>query len=328
MTEGRAKDWTLGFPAMSRGLGLAVLLSGSLFSGHVAAFCRTTNCDPTLEPSGVCARDQDECLATGIPLFWPDTCVTFGTHVDGSPLRKISYERANEVAERAFQEWISADCGQGRRPSIGVVPRGEIYCDQIEFNYDPNRKLSAPNANLIVFRDAAWPYDDVQRTIALTTITFERKTGQILDADIEVNSATIPLSTGDTGVTSDLQSVLTHEIGHLFGLAHSIEPTSSMNANYDRGDLSFRSLSRDDVAGICAAYPPGETEIGSCQGEQPRFGFSRYCGGPSLEEQADAGCVARVVGTPAGRDVGSGWVLGLAFAMCGLARARRRCTTR
>jgi hypothetical protein len=298
-----------------------VTLSAGLIGTHAAAFCRTTNCDTKTEPGGVCALDEDKCLATGIPLSWPDTCVTFGTHVDGSLLRKISFERADVVARRAFQAWISADCGEGRRPSIGVVPRGEIFCDQVEFNHDP----PAPNTNLIVFRDTAWPHADVGSTIALTTITFERKTGQILDADIEVNSAAMPISTGDTDVTNDLQSVLIHEVGHLFGLSHTLDDTASMNPNYGRGDLSFRSLSRDDIRGICAAYPPGEVDVSDCKGEEPRYGFSRYCGVPV---QAEAGCFARVVGSAARSDGGaaqSWWLIGAALGVSALFRRRTRC---
>ncbi len=290
----------------------AGLVSWSL-AEDARAFCRTTTCDKTIEEGG-CPVDRNGCQIEGIPLFWPDTCVTFGTHTDGSPLRNISYERADTVAQRAFQSWISADCGADRRPSIGVVPRGEVICDQVEFNHEP----PAPNANLIVFRDTLWPYDDNQRTIALTTITFAVRTGEILDADIEVNSASIPLSTSDTNISSDLQSVLTHEIGHFLGLAHSREPTASMNANYDRGDLSFRSLSADDIAGVCAIYPPGETEVGECRGEAPRNGFSRYCGNPV---QADAGCFCGVVG---GQTPRSEWPVALAFAGVAWLLYRRR----
>lgn len=292
-----------------------VALFATLNAGTAFGFCRTTTCDQDKTP---CTRNADQCLTSGLPLFWPDTCVTFGTHIDGSPRQKISYKRANDVAERAFQTWISADCGGGRRPSIGVVPRGKIYCDQVEFNHDP----PAPNANLIVFRDDDWPYPDVQRTIALTTITFAVKTGEILDADIEVNSKNIPISTSDTEITSDLQSVLTHEIGHLFGLAHSLDPKASLNANYDRGDLSFRSLSKDDAKGICEIYPPGEADVNDCRGEGPRYGFSRYCGNPI---EADAGLFCNVA---AGRKGGGGLAAllvfaGLAFAASVLRHARR-----
>src|SRR5690606_32119504 len=159
-------------------------------------------------------------------------------------------------------------------------------------------------------------YNDIQRTIALTTITFATRTGEILDADIEGNSVGIPISTSDTAVTSDLQSILTHEIGHFFGLAHSLDPDASMNANYDRGDLSFRTLAEDDRAGICSIYPGGEEDIRDCTGEQPRYGFSRHCGSTA---HADAG----VLCSAAAGQSRNGW-LSAALLAAGAALYSRR----
>lgn len=244
-------------------------------------------------------KNAADCVTTGIPLYWPDLCVTFAVHELGSMNRGISYTRAEDSSRRAFQTWISADCG-GRNPSIGVVSVGKVYCDQVEYNHDFDGdeenppSTAGPNANLIVFRDTEWPYTEGTSTIALTTITFAKSTGEILDADIEVNTANHELTTGDVNVRSDLQSVMTHEIGHFFGLAHSSVDGASMNPNYNSGNLDFRSISEDDRAGICEIYGPlagteAETAAGGgvgvgvsdaidCRGEEPRFGFSRYCG--------------------------------------------------
>lgn len=293
---------------LARVLSVAASL-GVLASGSVAsAYCRTTTCDAEKE---VCPLDQNGCLTAGLPLYWPDLCVSFGVHENGSPLRGISYSKAEEASRRAFQTWISADCG-GYTPSIGVVSRGEIVCDQIEYNHDSDGdedkepSVAGPNANLIVFRDTEWPYPGDTKTIALTTITFAVSSGEILDADIEVNSRDVEISTGGTNVQNDLQSVMTHEVGHFFGLAHSRVPGASMNPNYDRGNLDFRSLSEDDRAGICEIYGPlataastgaggegsEETNGIDCRGEEPRYGFSRYCGENVLAD----GCAIQGVG--------------------------------
>ncbi len=296
----------------------AVAATVLLSAASASAYCRTTTCDPAVDVDR-CGRTSDGCFSKGDPLFWPDLCVTFGVHKDASPLRNIPYDRADKAARAAFQTWISADCGGGSHPSVGVVPLGEVYCDQLEFNHEGAESPNAqgPNANIIVFRDDVWPYNDIQRTIALTTITFATRTGEILDADIEVNSAGIPISTSDTAVTSDLQSILTHEIGHFLGLAHSLDPEASMNANYDRGDLSFRTLAEDDRAGICSIYPGGDEDIRDCTGEQPRYGFSRYCGST---EMADAGVLCS---TAAGRN-STGWLTAALLAAAATLLSRRR----
>lgn len=274
--------------------GCALLLSASV----AQAYCRTTTCDSKTD---VCSVNPTTlCPTSGIPLYWPDTCVTFGVHKLASPKRGISFAEAQDASSKAFQTWISAKCDLlGQHPSIGVVDLGEIECDKVEYNYPaPGEDFPpGPNANVVIFRDNAWPYvEDTQSertTLALTTITYLRDTGEIVDADIEVNSANVALSTGDANITNDLQSILAHEVGHFFGLAHSEVRGATMNKRYNVnvGDASFRTLSDDDRRGICDLYPPGAVEVGDCRGEGPRFGFSRYCHTP-VEASAGLLCSA------------------------------------
>jgi uncharacterized protein (TIGR03382 family) len=63
----------------------------------------------------------------------------------------------------------------------------------------------------------------------------------------------------------DLQNTLTHEAGHFLGLAHPCEiaqgsctPEMAATTMYPAttpGDLEKRSLSQDDIDGVCAIYP-------------------------------------------------------------------------
>lgn len=295
---------------------------------HVAfAYCLTTTCDDKVE---ACPKDDNKCTIPGLPLFWPDQCVTFGVQADGSPKRNIDFALAEQVATRAFQKWISADCGGGLNPSIGVSALGKIYCDDVAYYHNP----PAPNANVIIFRDNGWPHEALdggedKQTLALTTVTFDPETGALLDADIEVNSFEIALTTGDDNISADLQTILTHEIGHFFGLAHSLAPDAIMNPLYDIETKSFRQLSDDDSRGMCELYPPGELEISSCKGQQPVHGFSRYCGAPSV--LATGGCaVAGAAPTSPLDERGDpkptnySYLWGIAVAASALGFARRR----
>ena len=49
--------------------------------------------------------------------------------------------------------------------------------------------------------------------ITLTTLTFNTESGEIYDADMEINAVKgdVAITTGDTDVKTDLLSVLTHE---------------------------------------------------------------------------------------------------------------------
>jgi hypothetical protein len=82
--------------------------------------------------------------------------------------------------------------------------------------------------------------------------------GQIAEADIVFNS-TVPFSTDTAAVAGkiDLQSVMTHEVGHLLGLDHSAITSASMFWTVSSGITYPRNLSTDDIAGISLLYPAG-----------------------------------------------------------------------
>jgi hypothetical protein len=102
----------------------------------------------------------------------------------------------------------------------------------------------------------------------------------LLDADVEINSHGNPITTTSISseVRRDLQAIVTHEAGHFLGLGHSQDTTATMYARYSPGDLNYRSLTKDDQAGICAIYPPNR-DIPQCTAPSPAHGFSLYCGG-------------------------------------------------
>jgi|GEM_PF-6804389 len=59
---------------------------------------------------------------------------------------------------------------------------------------------------------------------------------------------------GSLGLSVELQSVLTHEFGHVLGLLHSEDLRAAMAPNY-RADGGQKYLSIDDKLGLCALYP-------------------------------------------------------------------------
>lgn len=294
-------------------LGVGLSLAPNAWS-----FCRTNTCDQS-KPGG-CPVDNSGCPTreSGFELRWPDVCVTFGVQKLGSPRHNITFAQAEDAAIRAFQAWISAPCKNGT-PSIGVVALGEVECDKVEYNYpEPEEDFPpGPNANIIMFRDDGWPHlddpTDERETLALTTVTFLADSGDIVDADIEVNSANVALSVGDTNISNDLQAILTHEAGHFFGLSHSTVANATMNKMYkvNAGDATFRTLAPDDRDGMCAIYPPGDAVVGDCRGEGPRFGFSRYCHTPV---EASAGLLCAL--TPGNHAAPAPW-----FYVCVLSGA-------
>jgi hypothetical protein len=294
-------SWRLG---LSVALGLALLGQAATAS----AYCLTRGCN---EATQDCAIDANGCvIGPDSPiLHWDSSCVSFDVQQDGSSLRGISYEAANDAIHDAFSEWLNADCN-GRSPSITISDYGAVECRTPEYNQD------AGNANVFMFRDDSWPYENSDDTLALTTLIFDADSGRIYDADVEINTfesamAIAPLDQPIGHSEIDFRSVITHEIGHFLGLSHSWESGSTMRPSYAPGNTQMASIEQDDVNGICAALPPGRgTGSSSCE---PRHGFSSQC---AID---DSSC-----STAPGRGRSNGWLLVVAGVSSTLLTRLRR----
>ena len=258
--------------ALGLGAGALALLAAS----PAGAYCRTSTCAAGVAGELCTPADPADC---GKPLYWAQPC--FGFSVQQNASQQVPFDTADATAKLAFLAWLTADCGAGAHPTMKVADFGAIECAAREYNQNGG------NANIIVFRDDAWPYAGQWNTLALTTVTYSLDTGEIYDADMEINSSDVVLTTSDTNVQFDLQSIMTHEAGHMLGLAHSKVPDSTMGRQYLAGDTSLRTLATDDVTAICAVYPPNPAvDLNSCD-PTPRHGFQSTCG-PMPQE--DSGC--------------------------------------
>ncbi len=111
-------------------------------------------------------------------------------------------------------------------------------------------------------------------------------TGEIVESDIFFNSiSAVPWSVAAAGEAGrfDLQSIATHEIGHLWGLGHSaLGETQQVTGGrrvtakaavmfpiaFSPGNIKDRTLQPDDIAGISDLYPAGafQSQTGSVSG--------------------------------------------------------------
>jgi hypothetical protein len=324
---------------MRREAGLAVALAASALAlpRPALAFCRTMACP--LPPNF--APQPDACLppdfaswcasqnppASAIPVWWRNACVSYDVQENAS--RQVPYAVADAMFAVAFAKWTSLECpgtpgpSGSQRVSIDVRDLGPVACDLVQYNQN------GPNQHVIIFHDDVWPHDDEYNTLGLTTITYDPDTGEIYDADMEINS-TVPLTLTDPVPPGgyDFQSIITHESGHFLGMAHSGDLFATMFAIYTPGDTTMRTLSADDIGGLCSIYQPdgnravdpsvasgGVVPEDSCD-PTPRHGFSTQCSQPPSK-----GCAVSETRSP-------GAELALALGGMGVAvgavRRRRR----
>lgn len=296
----------------------AALLAASIAiaaAPRADAYCRSSACadrDDGTTDGHICVPEQpDDC---GKPLQWRQPCIGFNV-VKGSS-SQVSYADAEVTLSLAIAAWTDVGCEPGT-PSIAVYPLGPVECGSIEYNQH------AGNTNALVFQDEFWPHETdsglgTADTLALTTVTYDVDKGDIYDADIEVNTAQNLFSLSDEPGPDDvdLRSVLTHEAGHFLGLSHSAELDTTMFPDYTRGTTSIRLLAPDDIAAICAVYPPDRKMLGECTGI-PRHGFAPECG----QDQTYTKCSAAPGETGGGEGIAA-LAIAMAIAMRRI-RARR-----
>jgi hypothetical protein len=142
-----------------------------------------------------------------------------------------------------------------------------------------DEKTPHPNVDLVCFVCTGADFtSDGTLAVTLTTSQIQGSQSVITQADIifnpnpsgmcfvatPVSGGTLPPCPNPSDSAQDLQTVLTHEIGHFFGLDHSAVVAATM---FPFAPTVRETLSYDDVAGISNTYPgPQIVPVGSISG--------------------------------------------------------------
>lgn len=249
---------------------LTLTLTLAALTPPASAYQRTLTCNPS---GNLNACDPGE---SPKPLYWPASCVTYHIHQDGST--KLDNTAAFNAIKEGFAVWDNVGCSYITASFAGMTDE-----DRVGYNGD------TPNANIVVFRDNNWEHSE--GILALTSVTFKASTGEIFDADIELNSEEYPLTTTDVPATVkiDVQNTVAHEAGHFLGLDHSSVSDATMFATAPLRETAKRSLHPDDEAGLCDAYAlEADPDNQACWGAPNGF-FERPVYGPGEDVPASGG---------------------------------------
>lgn len=189
----------------------------------------------------------------GNPLRWFQASLTY--RISTVEPEEVSAVILPDLFEEAFSAWM--DIPGCAIPEVSFAGATEVTGATTPLS------LGDPADNVMVFiRDAdAWVAKGHSRTwIAITLIASNTETGEIVDADMEINDGRFKFSVTDEVPPDhiDLIGTLTHEAGHFLGLDHSALPQATMYATYDIADpddlTAARTLDEDDRQGVCALY--------------------------------------------------------------------------
>jgi MYXO-CTERM domain-containing protein len=269
----------------------------------------------------------------GLGEYWQPNCIPLDIYIND--FASMSRDEIAKSISAAAHTWSpsAVTCPDGSsHPFFEIVPAlAPANTRAPRPSYDGH--------NTLQFYTATSPYPENSAfggsTIALTSV-WARADGHIVDADVQVNAVNNDFVNLDPGSVPadgtfpfDLQNAVTHEFGHLLGLGHTCwdqfsdfdQPLDDMDAGVplcypppdvvkdtvmfatiaSDGETTKRTLSPDDVRGVCAIYP-ASGDPHTCTLDMP-----------------DDGCGCRT----GGRTSGMGVVL-LALLAIAIGRRRRR----
>lgn len=183
---------------------------------------------------------------TGAFLYWPDAAfpVPFAMSYEDFFGRKD----VAEAIEKAFLHWRDV-------PGVRFDVKG-TGC--VKETGDGNDGI-----NSVHFVTKDWAFGAT--AIAVTRnyyLADGASAGEILDTDIMLNAVNYEFATDGSPTKQDVENVITHEVGHFWGLGHesadgTFDPDATMYAFAVPGETLKRTLAPHDIAGIRDAYPGG-----------------------------------------------------------------------
>lgn len=165
------------------------------------------------------------------------------------------------------------------QPNDNVIVWRTTHCRDV-VPVDHPCRADPDTAHVVCANEFQCFYENDDGVIALTSSTYNTRSGLVYKVDVEFNATpkrglsavdalpnlfttvdspvcSSPLEANSECVATDIQNTMTHEIGHVLGLAHVTPSESTMYESADFGELSKRVIDPGSAQGLCETSPPG-----------------------------------------------------------------------
>jgi hypothetical protein len=221
-------------------------------------------------------------LAAALVIGWPAAALGFEleTTSQGVPLawkqREIDYDVLFHIGDP--QGDLLSRSARASVDTWVIASKTRLHARYL----GPARTSSGSDGRSTIEAVSSWDprYGDPSTTIAFTQLFYDTTTGELREGDMFLNADHFVFAVGSLDAL-DPQSVITHEVGHLIGFAHScgdagktypscFDVPDDPPGNRDRilnavmaptlstGTIR-RALGADDLAGMLAHYAPSST---------------------------------------------------------------------
>lgn len=214
----------------------------------------------------------------GVDQHWQKRSVT--VYLDPS-LQNLG-QGADEAVMQAFGSWVASD---PRLPNLAFDSGGT------------SAQPTQDGKSTVSYAPIATPGHE--NDLAITVSYSNDKTGEILEADLILNArypmgvlkaklegqvaGARDMEADDCQSRYDAQNVVTHEVGHFFGLGEDMtERRATMFASIGRCEMHKRELAATDVGAVTTLYAQVQSADATGGPKACSFGRTRSSGAPAV----------------------------------------------